>query len=410
MKRQFDSNRIDFNFLLKQQTLVTEWEYQSLGMVVKYQKYMSSFYNRRLHEIFDKEKNNHWFIDRYVNKVSEKNVDTNSIPHLIIENIPETFSYENLLEKLKETPHFKSINIVQKGIEDDFSRDLEIFIDDESYIDEAIEFIRQFDLNVKKASEFEFFEKKSVSYSSSDYQNIKKIAKMFFNGDFYNRELIKIDNHDVKGENNGNISVEHTFTSENDLKAIELANSFIVSDYEKEKTDFMYLNNYLRGKYNYCYYCVKKFDTKFQMLRNCGSSHIFGEEERDVFIRKINLMLQQKEIKITAFDENIELDKVICKRRDFFACDVCNKAFETSEYVKKHFKNKHSDQYQEIIKISSDYEKVMKNFDFLIFSIAEGLNLNYIPIFLEHLKLSAGKVKYIFDKWFSGEIKIKRSN
>lgn len=431
MKRNFESNRIDLKYLLLQPTLTAEWEYQCLGQLHPYQKYLTTFYSRKLRDIFDKEKENSWFVDRYVDINSGMNACSHMMPALIIEDVDDKLGYAELEGMLREMPGFRGLNIVQKNYEDGFSRDVEVVLDDGS-VDEAFEFTSQLGFTVKKVCEFEVAERRTIEYASNDYRNIKKIAKMFFYGDFYNQQMLRrneneesvntiINNHEKEGNKNNNenkdlgdtenkemADIKSTTLSDDDLKARELVDAVPAGNPEKEKADFLFLNDYLREKHLFCFYCVRKFDTVFDMRRRCGSAHLFGSENRVLFTRKMNLLLQRKDVDIKPVDDSEELDKVVFRLRDVFACDVCKKAFQTSDFVKKHFRNKHPEQYQEILSSTKLYERVLRNFDFLIFSYVEGLTLNYIPFYLDSLQQNSDRIKYDFKKWFSGDVKIKR--
>lgn len=363
-----DSETITLKFLINQPRILSESEYKNKLIYEPYSEYLTNYFQKRIPTIFSDLKNKTWFYDRYIKKESVVQKNFIKSPFFfVIGNIDYNISYNEIRETFMENPDIIDIFVDQNDYVYKYSRDLYINLKSDADVDYLLS-----NLNFFSKAYYYVFEKKPIE---ENYQIPNGIVKGIF------RDLCEkngLDGDDILS----------TYVNKNKYKFVD-------------ETEI--LVNVLRDKFRYCTHCAKMYDNEIIMYKKC-SGHRFP----------INVMRNMEIAAIKKNFDNImwnDMTNMMYNKisESIFKCTICDKRFESEEFIIKHLNGKHASEMVNLNDDVDNFKCFLKNIDSFIFSIICGIDHTGIPPWFGDVHKSQTLPFYDLPLIYSGEICFKPS-
>ncbi|KAI5176093.1 hypothetical protein PAEPH01_2234 [Pancytospora epiphaga] len=363
MKRGHSEQIVDLVFLLGQRRMLTMSEYAGKLLAQPYTRYQELYYKRRLSDIFEFYGNQVWFRERYLENERRQNKEavSNGNKYIVIEDIDEGITREELYRTYGSVDGVVSVSIAQKGTFGRFMRDLYVEVSEECNLDGYLKEVP------KRYNAF------ILDISMMKINEICRIALV---------EAKKL--YGVLCNLYGDGQVPESVLGETSTLSVLAA---------------------MRNEFLYCSICSKKYDNVPSMHRQC-SRH----SESDFSCRNIELATTPKDFsKICDLQESDDMCRyIIADHEEAFRCGVCQKRFQGTEFVYNHIKLKHSDLVDALAKKREDHRRFVLNIDFFILELMEGTSDKRMPLWGKS-SINYRQTVYDYPLIFTGEISINRN-
>lgn len=412
-RRERGTAQIDIFFLLNQRKILTKKEFLAVLPRASYLSYTQAFYKRKFNKIFSESSDSEWFRSRYIDADVFANEGVllrfrafleNSAPdthnrvsgywtgNILVKNIPDTMTHEDLGDMCKKCLYFKEFNVYQLEQRKSFGRVGVISIDGDC--SEAVKFMESIAdkglrISFEAVSLDEVKVRKCNLGSRSDHETCRSLFRMFC-------ERYSI--YDRNNESTENLSMLSFFDRRAEASGDPIG--FYVCA--------------LRQVFFFCLYCYKQYDSVYDLRILCGDWHVSTDEAEDneelrrVFSRKHEIYSACRSFDfVKTKNESSELDAfVLRKDADRFKCDCCIKVFSSAEFAKNHVKNRHTEVIEKIDAKINAFNRFADSIDFFMICCLSGIDDFYPPAFLD-LEEKVEGVRYP-DKVFSGNVVLEK--